>query len=76
MIIVFNDDQTVEVVPDIASVRGHCEAIDVEEGAFHFFDERGRRLKPRIITAVQRTSLPFGVELIGDGDFDLEPDLE
>ena len=76
MIIVFNDDQTVEVFPDIASVRGHCEAIDVEEGAFHFFDEHGRRLKPRIITAVRRTSLPFGVKLIGGGNFDLELDPE
>lgn len=76
MIIAFTDDQTVLVFPDIASVRGQCEAIDVEEGTYHFFDEYGRRLKPRIITAVRRTSLPFGIKLIGGGDFDLEPDPE
>lgn len=75
MIIAFTDDQTVLVFPDISSVRGQCEAIDVEEGTWHFFDEYGRRLKPRIITAVRRTSLPFGVKLIGGGNFDLdEPD--
>ena len=49
MIIVFNDDQTVQVFSDISSVRGDCEAIDVEEGAFEFFDEYGRRLKPQMI---------------------------
>ena len=76
MIIGFTDDQTVLVFPDIASVRGQCEAIDVEEGTWHFFNEYGRRLKPRIITAVRRTSLPFGVKLIGGGSFDLEPDPE
>ena len=71
MIIAFSDDQTVAVFPDIASVRGQCEAIDVEEGAYHFFDEKSRELKPRVITAVRRTALPFGVKLIGGGDFDL-----
>jgi hypothetical protein len=76
MIIAFTDDQTVLVFPDMTSVRGQCEAIDVEEGTYHFFDERGRRLKPRILTAVRRISLPLGVKIVGGGNFDLEPDLE
>ena len=74
MIIAFADDQTAVVYPDIGSVRSDCEAIDVEEGTYHFFDEYGRRLKPRIISPVRRTSLPFGVNLIGGGNFDLELD--
>jgi hypothetical protein len=76
MIIAFADDQTVQVFTDIASVRSQCEAIDVEDGIYHFFDEYGRPLKPRIITPVQRTSLPFGVKLIDGGTFDLELDAE
>jgi hypothetical protein len=76
MIIAFADDQTVAVFPDIASVRSQCEAIDVEEGTWHFFDEYGRCLRPRIIAPVRRTSLPFGIKLIGGGNFDLDPDLE
>src|SRR6516225_11709166 len=75
MIIAFADDRTVTVFPDIVSVRRDCEAIDVEEGVYQFFDEYGRRLKPRIINPVRRTSLFFGVKLIGSGVFDLELDL-
>ena len=76
MIIVFLDDQTVEVLPDIDAARSEYEAIDVEEGTYNFFDDYGRRLIPRITTPVRRTSLPFGVKLVGGGDFDLELDRE
>ena len=76
MILVFADDQTVSVFSDVASTRSYCEAVDVENGTYQFFDECGRRLKPHIITPVQRTSLPFGIKVIGGGDFDLEPDLD
>ena len=76
MIIAFADDQTATVFPDIASVRRDCEAVDVEAGVYRFFDEYGRRLKPRIINPVLRTSLPLAVKLIDGGDFDLEPDLD
>jgi hypothetical protein len=34
MIIVFADDQTVGVFPDIISVRTECEAVDVEDGEY------------------------------------------
>ena len=74
MIIVFADDQTVTVLPGIESVRGECEAIDVESGEFRFFDELGRRLIPRFTTPVRHTSLPFGIELVGGGDFELDLD--
>jgi hypothetical protein len=74
MIIAFADDQTATLYPDIASARGYCEAVDVEDGVYQFFDEYGRRLKPRIITPVRRTSLPLGVKLIGGGNFDLDLD--
>src|SRR5258705_699107 len=74
MIIVFADDQTVTVLPDMESVRGDCEAIDVEEGAFRFFDELGRSLVPRFIVPVRRTSLLFGIKLMGGGNFELDLD--
>lgn len=75
MIIVFADDQTVAVFPDMRSVRIECEAIDVEEGTYSFFDELGRRLVPRFTTPVSRTSIFFGaVQLVGGGNFELELD--
>ena len=39
MIIVFSNDQTVSVLPDIDSVHRECETVDVEDGAYRFFDE-------------------------------------
>jgi hypothetical protein len=68
----FADDQTVQVLPDMASVRGECEAADVESGTFRFFDELGRSLIPRFIVPVRRTSLLFGIKLVGGGNFELD----
>lgn len=76
MIIVFAEDQTVSVFPDLASVQGECEAIDVEEGAFRFFDELGRRLVPRFTAPVRRSRLLFGIGLVGGGNFELDLDPE
>ncbi len=76
MIIVFAEDQTVSVFPDMASVQGECEAVDVEAGAFCFFDELGRRLAPRFIAPVRRSPLIFGIGLVGGGDFELDLDPE
>ena len=76
MIIVFAEDQTVSVFPDMASVQAECEAIDVEEGAFRFFDELGRPLVPRFITPVRRSPALFGVGLVGGGSFELDLDPE
>ena len=72
MIVVFADDRTVTVLPDVVAVRTHCEAVDVEDGVYQFFDDKGRRLIPRMVVPVERTSLPFGIKLVGNGDFDLE----
>lgn len=74
MIIVFAEDQTVSVFPDMASVQGECEAIDVEEGAYRFFDELGRSLVPRFIAPVRKSSLLFGIKLVGGGNFELDLD--
>jgi len=75
MIIVFADDQTVHVLPDIASVRRECEAVDLEDGIYRFFDELGRRLVPRFIAPVERRSIFLGVfTTIGGGSFELELD--
>src|SRR5215470_1144625 len=76
MIIVFADDQTVSVFPDLASVQAECEGIDVEQGTFRFFDELGRSLVPRWITPVRKTSLPFGIKLVSGGHFELVLDRE
>jgi hypothetical protein len=75
MIIVFADDQTVAVLPDITSVRRECEAVDVEDGVYSFFDELGQRLVPRFSAPVDRASLLFGaIKSVGGGSFELERD--
>src|SRR5947207_1378776 len=75
MIIVFADDQTVSVLPDVASVRRECETVDVDDGVYRFFDELGRRLVPRFVTPVERTSLLFGaIKSVGGGNFELALD--
>ena len=77
MIIVFADDQTVEVFPNVESVRKTCEAVDVEDGVYSFFDEYGRRLVPIFIKPVSRTSSFFGaIRWVGGGPFRLELDTE
>lgn len=75
MIIVFADDQTVDVLPDIASVRRECEVVDVEDGVYRFFDEMGRRLVPRFIASVERRPQLLGLfTSIDGGSFELELD--
>ena len=75
MIIVFADDQTVAVLPDITSVHRECEAVDVEDGVYRFFDELGRSLVPRFTAPVERGSLLFGlIKSVGGGSFQLELD--
>ena len=75
MIIVLADEQTVAVLPDLASVRRECEAVDVEDGVYSFFDELGRRLVPLFIKPVSRTSLFFGAfKVVGGGNFELKLD--
>jgi len=75
MIIVFADDQTVAVLPDITSVRRECEAVDVEDGVYSFFDELGRSLVPRFTAPVKRASLLFGaIKSVEGGSFELERD--
>jgi hypothetical protein len=74
MIFVFADDRMFTVLPDVAAVRLECEAVDVEDGTYRFFDEQGTPLIPRIISPVQRTPLPFGVQSVSNGSFDLELD--
>jgi len=73
MIIVFNEDQTVFVCPNISSVRTECETVDVEDGVYRFFDEGGRRLIPRFTLPVKRSKLIFGT-LVGGGSFELDLD--
>ena len=74
MIIVFADDQTVTVLPDISAVRVECEAVDVEEQTYRFFDELGRTLIPRFTSPVRRSRLIFGIKVVGGGNFELDVD--
>lgn len=74
MIIVFTDDQLVTVLRDLDAVRDECEAIDVEDGCFQFFDEFGRRLIPRFTKPVERTTLIFGIQSVGGGVYELDID--
>src|SRR6266550_2353467 len=74
MIIVFAEDQTVAVLPDLDSVRTQCETVDVENGVYRFFDDLGRQLMPRWIAPVERTSILGKIKLVGGGEFELELD--
>lgn len=74
MIIVFADDQTVTVLPDISAVRVECEAVDVEENTYRFFDELGRTLIPRFTSPVRRSRLIFGIGTVDGGHFELDVD--
>src|SRR5215470_1766214 len=77
MIIVFADDHTVDVLPDIEAVRKECEAVDVEEGLYTFFDELGRRLVPKLLEPVPRGSSFFGaLKWVGSARFELELDSQ
>ena len=73
MIIVFNEDQTVFVCPDISSVRTECETVDIEDGVYRFFNEVGRRLIPRFTSPVKRSKGIFGIAVWG-GSFELDLD--
>lgn len=75
MIILFADDQTVNVLPDIEAVRKECEAVDVEDRVYTFFDDLGRRLVPKFLKPVPRGSSFFGaIKWVGSGHFELELD--
>jgi len=77
MIIVFAEDQTVSVFPDVDSVRRECETVDVEKGVYSFFDEFGRHLLPRWTAPVQRKGGLFGwMGSVGGGSFELELNLQ
>ena len=63
------------MLPDIDSVRRECEAVDVENGVYRFFNELGRHLLPRWIAPVERRSFLFRrIESVGGGSFELEVD--
>lgn len=70
MIIIFNEDQTVEVVPNFSSLKSSCEDVDVEDGVYQFYDEHGQHLIPHFITPVERSKSFLGT-LIGNGDYEL-----
>ena len=74
MIIVFADDQTVAVLPDLSAVRAECETVDVEDGVYRFFDDLGRSLLPHFTAPVRRTPLLFGIKAVSGGDIELELD--
>jgi len=74
MIIVFNEDKTVFVCPDISSVRTECETVDVEDGVYRFFDEEGRRLIPNFTSPVKRSKVIFGIQAVEGGSFELDLD--
>jgi hypothetical protein len=76
MIIVFAEDQTVSVLPDIDSVCRECESVDVENGVYRFFDESGRHLLPHWPSFVERRSLFGEIKSVDGGRFDLELDPE
>lgn len=74
MIFVFADDHTLAVIQDMPSVRTECEAVDVADGVYRFFDEQGQRLIPRFTAPVERATSVLGVKMIDGGHFELDLD--
>jgi hypothetical protein len=73
MIFIFADDRTFEVVNGLEEVRRDCEGIDVENGVFQFFDEKGSRLEPRFTKANKKGRLLGLLSWVESGEFDLIP---
>lgn len=64
-----SDDRGLTAFPSIVSALAYCEAIDVEEGGWRFFDIDGTSLRPRVLAPSKR-----GKMFVASGKYDLVRD--
>jgi hypothetical protein len=65
-----NDDYGLAVYASLSEAIAACEAVDVEDGNYRFFDAAGQPLKPRVVQPARR-----GPICVGSGRYVLESDL-
>jgi len=71
MVFVIAEDNTLSVCEDMESMQGEFEGIDVEDGVYMFFDEKGAALKAEFTVPNQR-----GRFWVLSGTYTLVPDPE
>lgn len=71
MFFALEDDGSLTVLETIADVRLTYEGIDVEAGAFSFYDSAGRRLRPRFTKPNRRWKLFGLIRLVDSGAYEL-----
>ena len=73
MIFVFLDDQTLDVVSETEDFCGRYEGIDVEDGAYAFFDNNLRKMVPCFTQPNERTTILGGfLGVVHSGIYRLE----
>jgi hypothetical protein len=70
-IFVFLDDSSLDVVDPSTNLNGAYEGVDVENGAYAFFDSQIRTMLPRFITP-NREGRTLGVGWVASGSYILE----
>jgi hypothetical protein len=65
-----NDDRGLAVYGSHAQAIAACEAVDVEDNNYRFFDAAGQPLRPRVVQPTSR-----GLFTVSSGRYVLEPDL-
>jgi len=63
------DDRGLMAFPSVEAAIAYCEAIDVEDGQWDFFDLDGVSLRPRILESSKRGKL-----MVASGRYDLVRD--
>lgn len=73
MIFIFADDRTLMVVNNVADVQMNCESIDVQNGVYQFFDEKGNYLEPSFILPNKQLKTIGPVGWVVSGKYLLKP---
>jgi hypothetical protein len=74
MILVFQDDRTLSVASDEASVYRNCEGVDVQSGVYRFYNESGNSLKVVFDVPVKQGKW-WSLWSVDSGLYHLEVDL-
>ena len=73
MVLVFSDDCCVRIAESEAHVIRDCEGVDVQSGAWWFYDEAGRPLVPVFDVPVKETRALGVFRMVDSGKYHLEP---